>query len=123
MRCPKCNAWATPDMAACKECGAELKVGPTVSAGSDSMLDRYRSQIDADRQNRVNPIYTPGAVGPQEIPEFDLGDAPSLPAIERAMAEDVTVDAQPLGVLNLLLLHAGERPVLKLSIYTRNHEE
>ncbi len=116
MRCPKCNAWMTPDMRSCPECRAEVTIGMTQPVSGESVLEKFRRQIDTDRARRDGADAQGLSIGGVRR------NPPSPPVVvdglERAMAEESALDAEALGVLNLLLLHAGFSPLKSVEVRT-----
>ncbi|HHQ48964.1 MAG TPA: hypothetical protein ENK19_08805 [Acidobacteria bacterium] len=135
MRCPKCNAWVTPDRATCPECGTSLKQGGSSGEdGSGSRFDRQARRIAEDEERRrvererrtrewlgderdgsgveqrSNPLAGRRGLG------VGIDDARPMPMVERAAAEEVHLEAEPLGVLNPLLLHAGYSPLRRVAV-------
>ncbi len=116
MRCPNCNAWATPDMASCSKCGNSLKPTPT----QESVLDKYRSRIHSD-QNRWRREIRDSADDcrlSDQSPELDL-DA-ERPTVEPAKTRQITLEADSPGILNFLLLHAGYSPLRRAEVRTNS---
>jgi hypothetical protein len=123
MRCPNCNAWATPDINSCGECGTELKKEPPSPAAGGSVLDKYKQQIHSEREGRKSPFGRSGGAF-DRTDEFPVlgGSVPSVPAIERAMAEEISLDADSIEVLNLLLLHAGFSPFKRVAVRSSSRD-
>ncbi len=139
MRCPKCNAWVTPDLAACPSCGAALEDGLPAgeAAGRDRLgehlrkiaqnQERWRSERRKTTRDWFGPEEDEAGLdgGPPPNPlagrtglGLGIDDARPMPAIERAVAEEVVLEAEPLGVLNPLLLHAGFSPLTRVAVRT-----
>jgi len=97
MRCAKCHAWATPDMTTCSACGEPL---PRTATG-DALVEKYQRQIRASRERLAATV----------LPDPEL-----LKDLDAPRPGEVTIDATPLGVLNLLLLHAGFSPFRHLAV-------
>lgn len=55
---------------------------------------------------------------PPEEPRRPGPPGPTYPQLARATASEVAVDGEPLGILNLLLLHAGISPLRRLEVTT-----
>ncbi len=107
MRCAKCNAWATPDMAACSACGEPLPD----SGDGGSLVEKYQRQIRAGRERlAATAVPDPGILSdPDKLAE-------SLLSLDGAPAGAATIEAGTVGVLNLLLLHAGFSPFRRLAV-------
>lgn len=101
MRCPSCHAWVTPDLESCPKCSGAL--------GGGSILEKYERQIHTSRERTRGRTDNPFS-GP---PSFT---ADPTSALERAGGDQVRLEAQPLGVLNLLLMHAGFSPFRSISV-------
>ncbi len=118
MRCPNCNAWATPDMASCDKCGNSLETAPT----QESVLDKYRSRIHSDQKRWRNEIRESAAASDFRLsdpsPEFDIG-AGGL-TDEPSKTNQITLEADSLGILNFLLLHAGYSPLGRTVVRTKS---
>ncbi len=97
MRCPDCNALVTPDLHGCPACSRRLR---PAFAPTGSVIEKYRRQIAAsrDRWSRAGPLEA----SPEPAPEVS--------------ENDVILDVDTPGVLNLLLLHAGYSPLSRLGV-------
>ena len=122
MRCPNCNAWVTPDIVSCGQCGQVLRAKGSVAEDGSSVLDKYKKQIDSDREKWKSPFESNNDMSPAGAHSELGGSVSSIPAIERAMAEEITLDADTLGVLNLLLLHAGFSPFRRVAIHSSSKD-
>lgn len=122
MRCPNCNAWATPDMISCGQCGKPLRTAQPASDAGDSLYEKYRKTIDSSRESRRSPFDSGGGRHPGSGFSAAASSPPSLPAIERAMAEEITLEADTYGVLNLLLLHAGFSPFERVAVRSHSRD-
>ncbi len=135
MRCPQCEAWVTPDLAVCPECGARLKDDSAAhGAAGGSRLERHRRRVTSDEARRraeweaaarkwSADSSEEGAAAAPEDPlagrrglGLGPGNAQPMPELERAAAEQVELEAEVLGILNPLLLHAGFSPLRTVSV-------
>jgi len=137
MRCSNCNAWVTPDLAVCPECGAALADSRAAGGrGGGGRMERHEREIAHDqeawrreREQKSRDWFgeDAGKTRPNEPPPdlagrrglgAGLDDARPMPEIQRAVAEEIHLRAEALGVLNPLLLHAGFSPFTGLSVGT-----
>lgn len=109
MRCPDCDAWCTPNQPRCSRCDRRL---------DDSPFQRYSRAIEQSRERwnvghgSTSSDANLAALTPPE-PE-DLQTV--LDSAALAPLETVTVQAESIGFLNLLLLHSGFSPLRTLRI-------
>lgn len=61
----------------------------------------------------------PGGYMPSDEP---IRPGPTNPTLARATASEVSIDGKPLGILNLLLLHAGISPFRHLEVKTSSRD-
>lgn len=61
----------------------------------------------------------PGGYMPPDEP---IHPGPTNPTLARATASEVSIDGKPLGILNLLLLHAGISPFRHLEVKTSSRD-
>ncbi len=116
MRCPECQELVKPDAASCPACGGALR---SPAAGDGSLIDKYSRQI-AVAGARWNVEAPPEL--PLTIPHSRARAPQDLPAPGRTPQGDLAIEAQTFGVLNLLLLHGGFSPFLRLGVRCREPE-
>lgn len=146
MRCPKCNTWVTPDLVICPNEKCRASLGAEARPTGGSVFHRTSIDIENDFRQRKASVLAPdpggrelssladasadalarnqmgwhrsqldGAGRPPETREAKTAPGPE-PLLERATASEVLLEAEPLGVLNLLLLHAGISPLRRLAV-------
>ncbi|MCP4659758.1 MAG: hypothetical protein GY856_30515 [bacterium] len=115
MRCAKCNAWATPDMATCSTCGEPLPESAAGDGAGGSLVEKYQRQIRASRDRLAATVLPdPGIVSDRELFAESLENLDGGRTGE--VTGEVTIAAATVGVLNLLLLHAGFSPFRQLAV-------